>query len=280
MAGSRSPSTPRVFEFPPDFTQETMNTTFNFEDFVQAAVSKSSQDLSGARSPSCSGLSGTKSPKSKFPSSPCQESTVFQFCNPRKGINKTMSYPPKSPISPGLTHRSPSSLSFGPKSPKPFDRRRNSCFTFGPKSPMSPTIVTTSGHSPTSLGYEMESKNERDFGKGGTFCGPGKRFGSLREKDRESLKMTRGKVGSHFNKSQGFLNEKTNEEKVGPVRNEGNIARKSTSDLTELGDAETEVTILSSPRRRGSMKGGLGKIIYTNFIDSFVFWGGELDREI
>ncbi|XP_033225805.1 uncharacterized protein LOC117178488 [Belonocnema kinseyi] len=257
IAGSRSPSTPRVFEFPPDFNQETMSTTFNFEDFVQAAVSKSSQDLSGAKSPSCSGLSGTKSLKGKFPSSPSQESSVFQFCNPRKGINKMMSYPPKSPISPGLTHRSPSSLSFGPKNPKLIDKRRNSCFTFGPKSPMSPTIVTTFGQRSTSPGYEMESKCGRDFGKGGTLCGPGKRFGSLREKDRESLKKTRGKLGSQFNKSQGFLNEKTNEEKVGPVTKERNIARKSTSDLTELGDAETEVTILSSPRRRGSMKGGL-----------------------
>ena len=259
MAGSKSPSTPRVFEFPPDFNQKIMSTTFNFEDFVPAKESKSFQDLSGARSPSCSGLSGTKSPKSNFPSSPCQESPVFQFCNPRKSINKTMSYPPKSPISPRITHRSPSSLSFGQKSPKPFDRRRNSCFNFGPKSPMSPTIVMTSGQSPTSPGYEMESKCGNNFGKVGSFYGPGKRFGSLREKDRESLIRARGKMGSHFNRSQGCLNEKSNGEKVGPVRNEKNIARKSTSDLTELGDAETEVTVLSSIRRRGSMKGGLGK---------------------
>ena len=255
IAGSRSPSTPRVFEFPPD--KHHMSTTFNFDDLVKTLDSKSSQNLSQARSPSCSGLSGTKSPKSNCASSPGEEASLFQFCNPRKVINKTMSYPPKSSISPGITRRSPSSIGFDQKSPKPFDRRRNSCFNFGPNCPMSPTIVTTSGQSPTSPGFEMESKCG-DFGSGRKLYGPGKCFGSSNEKDRESLKR-RGKMGSNFNRSQGCLNETVDEEIVGTVKKEKNIARRSTSDLTELGYAETEVTVLSSPRRRGSMKGGLGK---------------------
>lgn len=259
MSVTKSPNASRVFEFPSGINDGPKGSTFDFDDFVNAVESTSSQDLSRSKSPSCSGLSGTKSPKSNFPTSPGNESPLFQFCNPKKIINKTMSYPPKSPVSPGITHRSPSSISFGQKSPKPFDRRRNSCFNFGPKSPMSPTIVMTSGHSPTSSAYEMESKFGRDFSKGGKLWGPGKRYSSWNEKDRENYKRTRNKMGSHFNKSQGCLNERENERYTGNVKNEKNIARKSTSDLTELEDADTEVTLLSSPRRRGSMKGGLGE---------------------
>ncbi|XP_051155484.1 uncharacterized protein LOC127278031 isoform X2 [Leptopilina boulardi] len=266
MSVTKSPNSSRIFEFPSTISEPPNkgSITFDFEDFVKATESTSSQDLSRIKSPSYSGLhsiGGMKSPRSNFSISPGNESPVFQFCNPKKIINKTMSYPPKSPVSPssGITHRSPSSISFGQKSPKPFAGRRNSCFNFGPKSPMSPTIVMTSGHSPTSPGYEMESKSisstsGRDFVKRGKVWAPGKRFSSWNEKDRENYKRTRNKMACQ---SQGCLNEMENERNTGNVKSEKNIARRSTSDLTEMNDAETEVTLLSSPRRRGSMKGGL-----------------------
>lgn len=59
--------------------------------------------------------------------------------------------------------------------------------------------------------------------------------------------------------------EAEDEELVPLTRNERNIARKSTSDLTELEDNQTMVTMLSSPRRRGSMKGGLGELTHFLF---------------
>lgn len=256
IAGQRSPvssikspnSSSRVFEFPSSCSDGPKCSKFDFDDFA------SSQELSRSKSPSCSGISGMKSPRSNISISPGQESPVFQFCNPKKIINKTMSYPPKSPVSPGITHRSPSSISFGQKSPKPFAGRRNSCFNFGPKSPMSPTIVMTSGHSPTSPGYEMEAKSTGKIG--GKVWGPGKRFSSFNEKDREHYKRMRNRLACQ---SQGCLNETENERNIDNVKSEKNIARRSTSDLTEMNDAETEVTLLSSPRRRGSMKGGLGE---------------------
>lgn len=70
-----------------------------------------------------------------------------------------------------------------------------------------------------------------------------------------------GRTSGYLNKSQGCLNEAVKKEARSgtSVKSERNMSRKSTSDLTELNDADTEVTILSSPRRRGSMKGGLGE---------------------
>ncbi|XP_024946852.1 uncharacterized protein LOC107273807 isoform X2 [Cephus cinctus] len=241
---NKSPSTPRVFEFPSEYYPETPNTNFDFEDFGRVD-----------RSPSYLGTSGPKSPKSPndYNSPGQKKDSVFQFCKPHKTFGKTLSYPPKSPISPCVTSRSPSSLSFGQKSPKHFDRRRNSCFNFGLKSPMSPTIVTSSsGRSPTGPKYpEVDKKKAQDTGSKYHNNGPPKSC-RVDMDDNESPKVT--KIGGAFNRSQGCLNDKVKPERTKATRN---ISRRSTSDLTDLGDAETEITILSSPRRRGSMKGGL-----------------------
>lgn len=89
---------------------------------------------------------------------------------------------------------------------------------------------------------------------------------------RESLKMRTRQprqqalpVGQQLNKSQGCIKEALERESADcPTarrKSDKCIARKSTSDLTELNDADTEITVLSSPRRRGSMKGGLGQLL-------------------
>jgi len=75
------------------------------------------------------------------------------------------------------------------------------------------------------------------------------------------------KMNGRFNKSQGCLDEVGREYHEGLKkrskhrRGEKNISRRSTSDLTDMGEADTEITMLSSPRRRGSMKGGLGEFL-------------------
>ena len=151
LSAVKSPSTPLVFEFPPEYYPETPNTNFDFEQFTRV-----NETDRAPRSPSYYIRQGCRSPKSPNPDllhSPGRKSPIFQFCETRKNLGKTMSYPPRSPIpgSPIIPARSPSSTSFGPKSPKPFDHRRNSCFGFtGSKSPMSPTIVTSSSHGPCS----------------------------------------------------------------------------------------------------------------------------------
>ncbi|XP_012270480.1 uncharacterized protein LOC105694415 [Orussus abietinus] len=263
QTGQKSPSTPRVFEFPPEYYPETPNRNFDFEDFAKI------QDQQEPKSPN-EYASSVHSSGSK--------SAIFQFCNPRKNGQKAH-YLPKSPLSPGLTSRSPSSSSFGQKSPKPFDRRRNSCFSFGPRSPrsptivtqdgrspMSPTIVTQDGRTPTSPKYpdvqdvqdvrsprEKRKDLEQYPQEGGKFYTAGKSPG-LRQ-DRDSPKKTT--MGGHFNRSQGCLNETARNDEGDSKKTEKAMARRSTSDLTDRGDADTEVTVLSSPRRRGSMKGGL-----------------------
>lgn len=96
-----------------------------------------------------------------------------------------------------------------------------------------------------------------------------------RNQERDSPKRTRtDRMGSvSLNKSQGCLSETVRDGEQGSHGGGGgrpkprNVSRKSTSDLTELDadEVETEVTVLSSPRRRGSMKGGLGKIHAASF---------------
>ncbi|OXU31800.1 hypothetical protein TSAR_009468 [Trichomalopsis sarcophagae] len=272
---ARSPSTPRVFEFPPEFSSggqtaaETPNTNFDFDDFVRAVDAKSPQEFSAPKSPSLYGGSSSAGPKSpsifggscgtpvtctsKSPgtASPSRaKSPIFQFCNPRRNISKTLSYPPKSPLSPSVSIHSHASNSLKYVSgPKPIERRRNSSLS-------SPSIVTPPGRtSPKpqdSPELEMRESNS-----------PGNPLGMMQGNawNRESLKMhtRQGRTTSYLNKSQGCLNEAVKKEvRSGTsVKSERNMSRKSTSDLTELNDADTEVTILSSPRRRGSMKGGL-----------------------
>ncbi|XP_008205042.2 uncharacterized protein LOC100119620 isoform X2 [Nasonia vitripennis] len=271
----RSPSTPRVFEFPPEFSSggqaaaETPNTNFDFDDFARAVDAKSPQEFSAPKSPSLYGSSSSAGPKSpsifggscgtpvtctsKSPgtASPSRaKSPIFQFCNPRRNISKTLSYPPKSPLSPSVSIHSQASSSLKYVSgPKQIERRRNSSLS-------SPSIVTPPGRtSPKpqdSPELEMRESNS-----------PGNPLGKIQGNawNRESLKMhtRQGRTTGYLNKSQGCLNEAVKKEvRSGTsVKSERNMSRKSTSDLTELNDADTEVTILSSPRRRGSMKGGL-----------------------
>lgn len=268
IGGFKSPGTPRVFEFPPECNAETPNTNFDFEDFVRAAEAKSP---TVPKSPMY--LEISKSPKSPSQQnslpSPSQDNrgsspTIFKFCSPRRTFSKTLSCPPKSPMSPSVPSRSSSSMSFGPKSPnKPY--RRNSCFSFGPKSPMSPTIVTRRSPSPNCT--EMEQLNgiqrSNDF-FGNNSSKQGSSVDLWLENNSESngrKSRAAARIGNNLNKSSSCLSE-TEKSKT---ENKG-IARRSTSDLTEIGDTETEVTVLSSPRRRGSMKGGLGKDLFGSLI--------------
>ncbi|XP_046419424.1 uncharacterized protein LOC124299895 [Neodiprion virginianus] len=218
------------------------------------------------KSPSCDG-SVFSSPG--FPS----PSNVFQFCNVRRNLNKTMSYPPKSPITPtvsgspqpghnqyfNFSHAKSQTATNAKKQSEFFDRRRSSCFNLGPKSPrsprsprspMSPTIIAPTGlsrgESPVEpkLQVEFGAKSPRSPGHGQTT-----RF------DYDSPR--RGNLPSgEFNRSQGCL---VGKETLVDAKPGKTMARRSTSDLTDLTEAETQVTMLSSPavRRRGSMKAGL-----------------------
>nr|XP_012136889.1 PREDICTED: uncharacterized protein LOC100883976 isoform X2 [Megachile rotundata] len=254
----KSPGTPLVFEFPPEYYPETPNTNFDFEQFGRA-----NEVDRAPRSPSYYVRQGCRSPKSPNPDllhSPGRKSPIFQFCETRKNLGKTMSYPPRSPVSgsPIVPVRSPSSSSFGSKSPKLFDHRRNSCFGLsGSKSPMSPTIVTSSIHGSTSPKHcETNMENNLNYKNGSRRSSV---EGSFKEKSSPIEK--KGSKKGHLNRSQGCLDEAGNSQGKPKEENyekeEKNIARRSTSDLTEIEDADTEVTMLSSPRRRGSMKGGL-----------------------
>ncbi|XP_058790955.1 uncharacterized protein LOC131664102 isoform X3 [Phymastichus coffea] len=211
--GSRSPSTPRVFEFPAEFRDvETPNTSFDFEDFVRAADCKSPQV---PKSPSS--LAGSSS--AAGPKSPSCGSTppVFQFCNPRRNISKTLSYPPKSPISPspscspGLGNRAASSSHvFLAKSPR--ERRRNS----------------SSLNSQPSVHGAAEPKSQ--------------------------VSAATGDLSNSQSCASDAAGSEEAEAADAAEAPDRTVSRKSTSDLTELNDADTEVTMLSSPRRRGSMK--------------------------
>lgn len=265
IGGQRSPTqlsvtkSPLVFEFPPEYYPETPNTNFDFEEFGR--VNENDRPL---RSPSYCIRQGCRSPKSPSLHSPGRNSPIFQFSESRKSLGKTMSYPPKSPISgpPIIPMRSPSSTSFGCKSAKLLDYRRNSCFGLsGSKSPMSPTIVACSSHglcSPkhSEMNLEQQSQNSLSYKNGSRTSSL---EGSFKEKSDSPVDKRNSKKGSHFNRSQGCLDEAGRGEEGGHGKGGRDIARKSTSDLTEIEDADTEVTLLSSPRRRGSMKGGLGK---------------------
>lgn len=88
IAGQRSPvssikspnSSSRVFEFPSSCSDGPKCSKFDFDDFA------SSQELSRSKSPSCSGISGMKSPRSNISISPGQESPVFQFLHLVEGL--------------------------------------------------------------------------------------------------------------------------------------------------------------------------------------------------
>ncbi|XP_008553262.1 uncharacterized protein LOC103575310 [Microplitis demolitor] len=261
----KSPSPPRVFEFPPEYYPETPNANFDFEDFGKInSVTLSSHSSHLPESGSCSNFnrslsfysqnsSGIKSPRS-FESS---TSPVFQFCNPKKNFGKTLSYPPKSPVSPSsigsiMRSRSPScgsSQNFNQNSKSSVEyNRRNSCLNLRPvNSPK--TIVTSSSRSPSPRAAETDcdkfyKASENTVSK---------------KQDNDSPKNIKKRLGSfQLNKSYGCLNEVA--ENMSMRSSVKNISRRSTSDLIDaaaVDENETETTILSSPRRRGSMKGGL-----------------------
>ncbi|XP_025160473.1 uncharacterized protein LOC105182561 isoform X2 [Harpegnathos saltator] len=287
----KSPGTPLVFEFPPEYYPETPNTTFDFDEFGRAGVLEQQR---GPRSPSYYARASPRSPKtpnSDLLHSPGRKSPIFQFCDPRKNLKQTASYPASATSVTSATSstsdrsRSVNSAVYGRGSPKPFDRRRNSCFGLASlKSPMSPTIVTPSSHDAVSpkmeRSLELDPKNVyREIGgyksnKSNVTNNAGKTCSlegnpsspcSLQEKTAEGVgdRSRSVKMAGHFNKSQGCLDEagrghrRASDERSRHGRADKNMARRSTSDLTDMGEADTEITLLSSPRRRGSMKGGL-----------------------
>lgn len=138
--------------------------------------------------------------------------------------------------------------------------------------PMSPTIVTHNATSPKvdrspdvnqkGVSREIGGYKSNDTGK------PPSMEDSLgmQEKiaDEGAGERSRTvKMNERFNKSHGCLDEIGHDHREGLKersrhrRGEKNMSRRSTSDLTDMGEADTETTMLSSPRRRGSMKGGL-----------------------
>uniref|UniRef100_A0A0C9R2C1 RABH1B protein n=1 Tax=Fopius arisanus TaxID=64838 RepID=A0A0C9R2C1_9HYME len=270
----KSPGTPRVFEFPPEYCPETPNANFDFEDFGKIeSISGSRSNLLAESFPGGTSVSNSfrnspiysqHSPAAKSPRGAESKSPVFQFCSPRKNFGKTLSCPTKSPVStPPKINSSSRNKSTSCGSPQGFRQktaksletgRRNSCLSLGTN--MSPTtIVTSSSRSPSPRAVDNGSfetcSNQETRDK----------LSKASNRDTESPKGMRQRLGSlQLNKSYGCLNE-VGEKPL--MRSTGkNFARKSTSDLTEfdaaVGDeVGTEVTVLSSPRRRGSMKGGL-----------------------
>lgn len=145
--------------------------------------------------------------------------------------------------------------------------------------------ASTMGHGSPSPKHERKEKKstgveQREGSSAGYKNGGGSRAGSVEGSGDSPSGAKRGgggggKRSSHFNRSQGCLNEAENSRSESQEdvygKNGRNISRRSTSDLTDMGDADTEVTLLSSPRRRGSMKGGLGEWFFGFFFDLFFF---------
>ncbi|XP_011267383.1 uncharacterized protein LOC105258030 isoform X2 [Camponotus floridanus] len=283
---TKSPGTPLVFEFPPEYYPETPNTNFDFDEFGRAGELEQQRGPRSPRSPRSPSYytrvtgppQSPMTPNSEILHSPGHKSPIFQFCDPRKNLKQAASYP-MSTTSSSTIDRSRSvnsSCSYGQRSPKPFDRRRNSCFgLMSLKSPMSPTIVMPTSHNSTSptktdrspdvdqkgVSREIVGYNSNDMGKTSSMEGSLGMHEKATEVTGERSKSI--KMNGRFNKSQGCLDEVGREYHEGLKkrskhrRGEKNISRRSTSDLTDMGEADTEITMLSSPRRRGSMKGGL-----------------------
>ncbi|XP_076302573.1 uncharacterized protein LOC143220867 isoform X2 [Lasioglossum baleicum] len=251
--GQRSPTqlsvtkthcTPLVFEFPPEYNPETPNTNFDFEEFGRLNEVD--------RSPRSPGYyARSRSSNRDLLNSPGRKSPTFQFCEPRKILGKTMSYPPKSPISgpPAVPARSSSPSNYGPKSPK---HRRNSCFEIsGSKSPLSTTMPSPK-YSKLNLEQSQNSPPYKNSSR------PSSVEGSFKDRSNSPAEKKPTKKSSHYNRSQGCLDEAgKGQGKENDVAYGTNTSKRSTSDLSEMEDADTEVTLLSSPRRRDSIKSGL-----------------------
>ncbi|KAM0727397.1 GTP-binding protein RAD [Formica fusca] len=282
---TKSPGTPLVFEFPPEYYPETPNTNFDFDEFGRAGELEQQRGPRSPRSPRSPSYytrvtgppRSPMTPNSEILHSPGHKSPIFQFCDPRKNLKQAASYP-MSATSSSMIDRSRSvnsSCGYGQRSPKPFNRRRNSCFGLTSlKSPMSPTIVTPTSHNVTSpkadrspdvdqksVSRETVGYKSNDTGKSPSMEGSLGMHEKTAEETGERSKSI--KMNGRFNKSQGCLDEVGREHREGSKersrhrKGEKNMSRRSTSDLTDMGEADTEITMLSSPRRRGSMKGGL-----------------------
>ncbi|XP_020286109.1 uncharacterized protein LOC109855856 isoform X2 [Pseudomyrmex gracilis] len=285
---NKSPGTPLVFEFPPEYSLETFNTNFDYDEFGRAGEHEQHR---GPKSPSYYSRGGagpsprspmtpitSVTPNSEILHSPGHKSPIFKFCDPRKkNLKQAASYPATSSSSINDRNRSTNSPSgyVGQRNAnKPFDRQRDSFYRLTFENPMSPTIVTsTSSHDATSPQLDRNSELENDIANTGRESrGYKSKTPSLestssgvQEKAIEgNSERSRGiKMGGHFAKSQGCLNEAGQDPPGGSNecskhgKGEKNISRRSTSDLTDMGDADTEITWLSGSRRRGSMKGGL-----------------------
>lgn len=292
---TKSPGTPLVFEFPPEYYPETPNTTFDFDEFGRADELEQQR---GSRSPSYYSRAtpvpprSPKTPNSEVLHSPGRKSPIFQFCDPRKTLRQAASYPASGTSSLMINgSRSVNSSSgYGARSPQLFDRRRNSFGLASLNSPMSPTIVTPTSHDATSpqanRNSELDQKGTSREIAGYKSNSPGKTSSleghpGMQEKIGEgtSERSRSAKIGGHFNKSQGCLDEVGRGYCEGSKhrRSEKNMSRRSTSDLTDMGDADTESTLLSSPRRRGSMKGGLGEsfLFFMNHFSLFTTFTGS-----
>jgi len=289
---TKSPGTPLVFEFPPEYYPETSNRSF--EEFRRAGEFEQQQQWPSPRSPNYYARPATagpprspKSPKNndgtcEILHSPGRKSPVFQFSDPRKCLKQAASYPATGALSTVIDHSRSMNSSCGSyaghRSPKLFDRRRNSCFGLtNLKSPMSPTIVMSheavtrsnldrSPDTPKSAGREIAGCCNNGMSKPPSLEGPismQEKIAAAGNSDSRSRSM---KMAGYLNKSQGCLDEagrdrrKGSNERSRHGKGDKNMSRRSTSDLTDMGDADTEITLLSSPRRRGSMKGGLGKL--------------------
>ncbi|XP_029175796.1 uncharacterized protein LOC114944174 isoform X2 [Nylanderia fulva] len=279
---TKSPGTPLVFEFPPEYCPETPNTNFDFDEFGRAGELEQQRGSRSPRSPRSPSyyarMTGPPrspmTPNSEILHSPSQKSPIFQFCGPRKSMKQAQaaSYP-MSETSSSTIDRSRSvnsSSGYGRRSPKSFDCRRNSCFgLMSPNNPMSPTIVTHDATSPkTDRSPDVDQKGgNRETGgyKGNDTGKPTSMEGSIGMQENIADERPGERSRNVKNKSQGCLDEVGRDHREGLKecsrrrRGERNMTRcrRSTSDLTDMGEADTEITMLSSPRRRGSMKGGL-----------------------
>lgn len=191
-----------------------------------------------------------------------EKSPIFEFCKPRRSLVKTSSYSPQSPLSPKIPSRKPTLK--GSKNPKNLERRRHSVMSINP---LSPTIMMTqmSSNRPKlpSSALDESTSPTKDIVENLQFTTTeveqSSRLTTVKTQTRETgSQHCSYSIKSHECLQMDIRRDSTRSNQGERVQNKKNVVRKSTSDLTEINDADTEVTLLSSPRRRGSMKGGLG----------------------
>lgn len=231
--------------------------------------------------------SGNKSPNVKL-SSPNQTERVFDFC---QYTQKSSSATPKSPRSPRVNYCDET-----PQSPPESHGEHQNFFNFNLQSPPKPKLSKVyhrqqfqsskndSNSSKSSLEYKSTTKHpngdyqdieykicsslDSDSQQSSDYHSSKVRYSSLEGRHssrhssiKEKLKKPRCNIRTNPGYDERYgssksINESTRSEK--PVQR----CRKSTSDLTDMTDdaGNTTMTSLSrpsSPRRKGSVKGGL-----------------------